>query len=155
MIAAAIGRGERTVFRILEGYERAEQLSALTIEAMLDQNIDPAARKHVEIVEQLHDLPEPETREEAAAVVTKTVANHVAKKKSLAAAKRQISSQEFASYVAMLFQNRCRSASVEEKTIELKCVFKHVAGVLGVSIDQLGHFGEDPLVPRVGKEVAA
>ncbi|MDR5727629.1 MAG: hypothetical protein RB191_09405 [Terriglobia bacterium] len=57
VIAAAIDCDEKTVFRIIEDYEPASQLSPITLEAVLEQNIDPAAAKHARVVENLLRIP--------------------------------------------------------------------------------------------------
>lgn len=152
VIADAIDCDEKTVFRIIEDFERAEGLPAITIQAMLDQKIDPAARKYANVVEQLRNLPVPETREQAAKVVTSTLESHRARKKSQESPEQQIPLQEFAARIARLFKKRYRAASAPEKQNDLGSVFEMVARELGVSIEII----EKPSHPvEARKEVAA
>lgn len=80
VIADAMDCDEKTIFRIIEDFARADGLSAITIQAMLNQRADPAARRHPSVVEQLRNLPPPAIPEEAAAVVTSTLESHRARK---------------------------------------------------------------------------
>ncbi len=81
LIAAAMNRGERTVYRIIEEFERASQLPPITLEAMIEWKIDPAAGKNAEMIENLLHLPEPGTREEANAAVSVAIREDVARKR--------------------------------------------------------------------------
>ncbi|HUZ95500.1 MAG TPA: hypothetical protein VMU57_11355 [Edaphobacter sp.] len=61
---------ERTVFRIIEDYERATQLPPIILEAMLEKQIEPAAAKNIDVVETLLQMPKPATREDAHTAVS-------------------------------------------------------------------------------------
>jgi hypothetical protein len=63
VIAGAIGRDLRTVSRIVDDYERAVQLPTIVLDAMRGRHLDPAAAKNIPILENLVQMPNPETRE--------------------------------------------------------------------------------------------
>lgn len=73
LIADAIGRDVKTVFRMVADYERVSGLDPLFEQALLDQQVDPAAPKNAEMVAQILAKPEPKTPEAAAEIVTAVV----------------------------------------------------------------------------------
>lgn len=158
IIAAALDRDERTVFRILDDYERAAQLPAIVLEAMQVQNIDPAARKHAALVENLLQMREPETREEARAVVAGAVKEQVKRKKQ----KRKAISEsittdveEFANKVVGQFQERYRSAPLQDRDEEVQYILELVVNTLQAPIVELRQFSQPALVPKPGKRLVA
>ena len=66
-------------FQLESEYEGASQLRPKTLEAMIEQEVDPAARRNAGIVENPLQMPGPKTPEEAKAVVSATVENDVAR----------------------------------------------------------------------------
>lgn len=75
----------------------------------MQQNIDPAAGKHAELVENLLQMPAPETREEASATVAGAVKAHVVQKKRKELPKpKEMDLEAFAKKVVKQFQDRYR-----------------------------------------------
>jgi len=153
VIAAAIDRDEKTVFRIIEDYERAAQLPAITLEAMREQNIDPAAAKHAGVVENLLRLPEPKTSEKASAVVREAFKTHVLQKTKKAAPKPDL--EAFAERVVKLFEDRYRSAAPEQRDAELQYILELLVNSMRAPIRKLRQFGRPTLVPKPPKQGAA
>jgi hypothetical protein len=156
VVAAAMGRSDRTVFRILEDYERAAQLPPIMLEAMLDQKIDPAAGKNVAVVENLLQMPEPDTAEEAASVVAEAVRKQVAqrrKKASPCQAKPGV--EAFAKHVVKQFQDRYRSVDRSERHAEVQYVLELVVNTLRIEVRELRHFARPALVPKPVRNKAA
>jgi hypothetical protein len=153
VIAAAIDRDEKTVFRIIEDYERADRLPAIILEAMLNQNIDPAAAKHARVVENLLLAPEPKTGEEASAVVAKTFKTHLLQKKKEASAKPGL--EAFAQRIVKQFEDRYRSAAPEQRDAEVQYILELLVNTLRAPIRELRQFGRPTLVPKPPKQGAA
>ena len=156
VIAASIGRSERTLFRMIEDFERASQLPAITIEAMQDQNIDPAAGKHMEKVEELLKMPEPQTREEAATAVTAVVKRQAAqKRKRVASVRSKADPEVFADGIVKQFEDRYGSLSAEERDAVLRYVLERVVNKLRSQIRELRQYSRPALVPKpVTREAA-
>ena len=151
MIAAALDRDERTVFRILDDYERVAQLPAIVLEAIRVQNIDPAARKHAALVENLLQMREPETREEARAVVAGAVQEQVKRKQQKRKAiSKSITTdiEEFANKVVRQFQERYRSAPLQDRDEEIQYILELVVNTLQAPIVELRQFSQPALVPK-------
>ncbi len=153
LIAAAIDRDEKTVFRIIEDYERASQLPAITLEAMLDQKIDPAAARNARVVENLLRIPEPKTSEDASAVVTGAFKSHVQQKTQKAPAKTGL--EAFAERIVKQFEDRYRSSAPQQRDAEVKYVLELLVNTLRAQIGELRQFGRPTLVPKPPKQGAA
>ena len=153
LIAAAIDRDERTVFRIIEDYERASQLSPIILEAMLEQQIEPAAAKHARVVENLLRIAEPKTSEQASAAVTKAFKTHVVQKTKRASAKPEL--EAFAERVVKQFEDRYRSATPRQRDAEVQYILELLVNTLRAPIRELRQFGRPTLVPKPPKQGAA
>jgi hypothetical protein len=153
VIAAAIDRDEKTVFRIIEAYEKAAQLPAMTIKVMLDQDIDPAAAKHARVVEKLLRIPEPKTSEEAAADVTEAFRTLVLEKAKQASAKPDL--EAFAERIVKQFEDRYRSAAPQQRDAEVQYILELLVNTLRAPIRELRQFGRPTLVPKPPKQGAA
>jgi hypothetical protein len=79
-IADALNLDQRTIYRMIESYERAANLPLIIIDEMQKEHIDPAANKNRQIIDNLRRMPEPKTHEEADAAVRVVFGNHVAAK---------------------------------------------------------------------------
>lgn len=150
VIGAFIQRDEKTVYRMIADYERASQLPAITIDALLDQNVDPAAGKNVLIVEELLQQPEPETQEQAAKNVARAVTKQsIAKKKKKAPAKSATTDfREFAEWMVKKLEDRYRSAPLEQKEAEVRYLFELANSTLRLEIRELRQFSRPALVPK-------
>jgi hypothetical protein len=158
IVAAAIDCDERTLFRILDDYERAAQLPAIVLEAMQDQNIDPAAHKHAALIEELVQIPEPRTGEEARVVVAGAIKELVERKKQKRKAiSKSITTdvEEFANKVVRQFQDRYPSAPTEDRDEEVQYVLELVVNTLRAPIVELRQFSQPALVPKPGKRLVA
>lgn len=155
VIANAIGRDERTVMRIVDDYERANQLPPIVLEAMLEQNIDPPQKRNSALVENLLQMPTPETSGDARAAVGAAVRAEKAAKK----VRRQPSSKEdaeaFARRIAKAFELRYRKMPGEERDAELRFVFEYVVSTLQAKMPELRQFGPTVLVPKLAGHGAA
>jgi hypothetical protein len=152
IIAAAFGCDERTVYRYIEDYERASQLPAITLEAMADQKIDPAAARNAGIVENLLQMPHPTTRAEASRPVATAHQKHLAGK--MQHAKRtpsklaEVSVEEFAAKIVRQFVNRYRSLAPQLRDSELQFVLELVINTLRSDIRELNMFDQQALVSK-------
>lgn len=79
VIADAVGVCQRTIFRMVQDYERAQGLAPAYATALAEQGIDPAARKNESIVRQLMQTPAPLTSGETRAQVKAAVEEHRAR----------------------------------------------------------------------------
>lgn len=149
IIATSIDRDERTIFRIIDDFEWASHLPAITIDALQDQNIDPAAGKNALIVEDLLQQSEPETQEQAAKTVARAVMKHsIAKKKKAAAKSTPTDFREFAEWMVKKLEDRYRSVPLEEKEAEIRYLFELANSTLRLEIRELRQFSRTALVPR-------
>lgn len=156
VIAEAIGCDERTIDRIIEDYERASQLSSITLGAMVEQKIDPAAAKNAPVVEKLVQMPRPATREQAAEAVRIAVQEHVAQKKAAkksGAKSTEHGLEEFTARVVKLFEHRYKSVMPQQRDVELRYVLERVVNTLRADIRELRQYGRPALVPKpeIGK----
>jgi hypothetical protein len=158
VIADAIERDERTVFRIIEDFERASQLAPIVLEAMQEQKIDPAAKKNAGVVENLLQMPKPETREDADTAVSVAVRAHVAekkKRKKAATKPAKMGFEEFAVGIVRQFEDRYRSRTPQETDAEIQFVLELVVCTLRANIRELGQYDQPALVPKPAIKNAA
>ena len=144
---------ERTVFRIIEDYERATQLPPIILEAMLEQQIESAAAKNIDVVETLLKMPEPKTSEKASTVVREAFKTHVLKKTKKVSPKPDL--EAFAERIVKQFENRYRSTTPPERDAEVQYVLELVVNTLRAPIRELRQFGRPALVPKPAKRGAA
>ena len=106
VIAAAISRDERTVYRIVADQERAAKLPELVLEAMDEEGIDPAVAKHADMVEHLLRMPAPANPQEAAASVSSVAVRHSSEKSELRLSRRkkQIATEDLAVFTKRIVQ---------------------------------------------------
>lgn len=155
-IGAAIGRDERTIYRIVDDFERAVRLPDSTIQAMLDQKIDPAERRNARGVEHLIQMPEPATREEAAAAV----ASAFEKRPALRGGGARVGSvnralDAFADQIVKQFEQRYRSVAPERRNMEVRYVLERIVNTLRSPISDLRQFSRPALVPKPVEREAA
>jgi hypothetical protein len=159
VIAGALRCDERTVYRIIEDYERASQLPAVTLEAMAEQKIDPAAAKNAEIVGNLLQMPVPATREEATTIVAACHGEQVERKrqarKQSTATTSKVDLDGFARHIAKQFEDRFRSAAPETRDAEVQFVIEFVVSTIHAGISEVRHFDRPNLVPKPMMNVAA
>lgn len=153
LIAAAMDRDVKTVFRMIEAYETASQLPAITLDAMREQNIDPAAAKHAGVVANLLRLPEPKTSEKASAVVREAFKKQVLQKAKRASVKADL--EAFAERVVKQFEERYRSATPQQRDAEVQYILELLVNRLRAPIRELRQFGRPTLVPKPSKQGAA
>lgn len=157
-IAAAMGRDERTVYRIVHDFEQAEKLPPLLIDAMLEQKIDPAAAKHAPLVENLLQMPVPQSHHQAEVAVTRAVRDvarmrQTKEKKTKSAANEGL--EEFATRIAVQFESRYRSASPRKRNLEMQYVFELAAATVHANIRELGRYDLPSAVPKPPKHLVA
>lgn len=153
LIAEAIGSSERTVFRMLESYEDASHLPDITVEAMLEQQIDPAATKNAVIVKKLVGTREPESREHANAVVAaaaKRVAD-IKKHDGKRPGKTKLSLTDFTRDITRQFRQHFNSVPKERRDLEVR----HVLGSVATAFDVQIRFNCADAVETVAMEIAA
>ena len=157
LIASAILKNKRTVFRMIGDYEWASELPASIIDAMFDQDVDPAAHKNAPIVEELRQLPEPETPKQAVETVARIVTEHsIAKKKKKAPARSVTSDiEEFGGWLVKRFVDRFRNVVPEQKVSDVRFLFEFVNSTLRTEIRELRQFSRPALVPKPGHRRAA
>ena len=153
LIAAAMDREERTVFRIIEDYERASPLPPIILEAMLEQQIEPAAAKNISVVETLLKMPEPKTSEKASAVVREAFKTQALQKTKKTSAKPGL--EAFAERIVKQFEDRYRSATPEQRDAEVQYILELLVNTLRAPIRELRQFGRPTLVPKPPKQGAA
>jgi hypothetical protein len=157
IIGEVLNRDERTVFRIIDDYERASKLPQIVIEAMEAQKLDPAAPKNAGIVGKLAQMPEPSTRKKADSVVARMHTEHTIGKKVARAAKNRDkeSLEEFAKRILCHFQNRFGSMPQEKRDADLRYVLELVVNSLRAEIRELRLYGRPTQVPKpVKREIA-
>ena len=149
--AGAIGHDLRTVSRIVDDYERAVQLPTIVLDAMRGRHLDPAAAKNIPILENLVQMPNPETREAAAEAVADAVQKHEAQKKEkrkAAAKPSEMGLEVFAETVVKLFKERFQSATPSEKSTVVQFVLELVVNTLQVPLQELHQYDPPTLVPK-------
>jgi hypothetical protein len=157
IIAETINRDERTIYRIIEDFERASQLSAIVLDAMEAQKIDPAAPKNAPMVQKLVTMPTPETTKQAEAVVAVVHSEHVLRRKEAKARKKphEESVHEFAARVLRQFENRFASIPSLQRDSEIRFVLELIVNTLRSEIRELRQYSRPSLVPKPrGREVA-
>ena len=149
-IAEAINRDPRTVFRIVEDFERASKLPPIVLAAMEAQKIDPAAPKNAEMVEKLAQMPQPVTHKKAELVVARVRAEHSIRKKAIRAANKPKKErlEHFAERVLRHFEERFG------RDAELRFVLELIVNTLRVDIRELRQYGRPTLMPRPKREIA-
>jgi hypothetical protein len=159
VIADPMGREVRTVFRIVEDYERAMGLPPMVFEAMVEQKLDPAEGKNAPVVEKLLQMPKPETRSEAVAAVTAAVREHVAQKKEKRKASAKVTRREgeehFAKRIVKEFEDRYRSVSPQQRDSEVRSVLERVASALQADIHELRPHSLPGPLPKTATAEAA
>ena len=153
LIGAAMDRDVKTVFRMIEAYETASQLPAITLEAMREQNIDPAAAKNIAVVETLLKMPEPKTSEKASAVVRQAFKTQVLQKAKRASVKADL--EAFSEKIVRQFEDRYRSAAPQQRDAEVQYILELLVNTLRAPSRELRQFGRPTLVPKPKKQGAA
>lgn len=153
LIATAMDREERTVYRIIEDFERASQLPPIVLEAMLEQQIEPAAAKNISVVETLLNMPEPKTSEKASAVVREAFKKQVLQKAKTASVKPTL--EAFAERIVKQFEDRYRSTPPEQRDAEVQYILELLVNTMRAPIRELRQFGRPTLVPKPPKQGAA
>ena len=153
LIGAAMDRDVKTVFRMIEAYETASQLPAITLEAMREQNIDPAAAKNIAVVETLLKMPEPKTSEKASAVVRQAFKTQVLQKAKRASVKADL--EAFSEKIVRQFEDRYRSAAPQQRDAEVQYILELLVNTLQAPIRELRQFARPTLVPKPKKQGAA
>lgn len=97
LIGGAIRRDERTIFRIVEDFERAVQVAPILIEAMERQQIDPAALKNADLIADLKQARAPATPGKAEKIVRMAVNAHNERKRAAREARKREKPQGFRS----------------------------------------------------------
>ena len=154
VIACALDRSQRTVFRLLKEYEYASQLPKMMLEAMLKQRIDPAAWKNSGMVAKLLAMPDPNSRKEAEAAVVLAYESSVAEKR-MSTSKERPNYEDFAARIVTQFKNRYLSSAQAERDTEIISVFELVIATFRAEINELKQYGRPDLVPKPGTRVAA
>lgn len=134
VIGEAIGRDERTIYRIVGDYERTENIPPILVEELEKQGIDPSARKNASLVNELEQTPAPASSKEAARVVDKAVAKQKAHRKASRDATAKKSPEEFSRQIIALFKKRYAGMPPEEAQAEMRKVFLKVVEGLGLEI---------------------
>jgi hypothetical protein len=160
VIAGALQCDERTVYRIIEDYERASRLPEITLEVMVQQKIDPAAAKNAAVVEKLLEMPKPTTRKEAGDAVIAVVKEHHARKRLLrtkqtASKSAAMDVEAFAERIVRQFEDRYRSMAPEQRDAEVRYVLEKVANTLRANVSELRQFSRPALVPKPVQRKAA
>lgn len=156
VIGAALDRDEKTIFRIIADYERAARLPEITIDALLHQNIDPAARKNAPIVEELFQLPQPKTAKQALKVVARVAREQsIAKKRKAPAKSATMDFEEFAAKIVKQLEDRYRAVTLQEKENEVRYLFELANSTLRLQIRELRQFSRPALVPKPRQRTAA
>lgn len=132
VIAAALDRDERTVYRLIEDFERAAQVAPILLEAMEDQHIDPAAPKNADMIEDLVQSTPPASHEEAAEIVSSAIKAHDQRKATRQA--RRKAEPDFVHRVVSLFRARFARVPEEQAKEEMEKVLSRVAKELGVEL---------------------
>ncbi len=157
-IADAIGCDVRTIYRIIEGYERAQGLSPFVLEVLEQHGLDPAAAKNTEIVEGLLKAPQPESTTEAKKLVDEQHQKHATRKKENKAAAKQPPMQsfkQFANRIVNQFQARYQAAPREVRTSEVRLVLEMILDRLGITLEDFNQHGRLPSVSKLEMKEAA
>ncbi len=159
IIAENIGVGERTVYRLMEGYESASRLPQTMLEVLEEQKIDPAAGKNSDLVDNLLEMPAPKTREEAASAVKAASQSHLEKKRAAKKAIAKLSQRDgldqFAHRILKQFGERYRSVKAERRDEEVRYILELVVNTLRSDIRELRQYGRPALVPKPTMKEAA
>lgn len=156
VIGAYLQRDEKTIYRMIEDCERADRLPAITIEAMLDENIDPAKHEHADAVEELLEMPEPRTAEEAAATVATAMKQRSERKRNKTSSRKaKAGLEEFTDWIMKQFEERYRSVPRDQRDRELQYVLELIVNTLHAPIRELREFSGPALVPKPAKQEAA
>lgn len=159
VIAGALECDERTIYRIIEDYERASQLPSATLAAMAEQRIDPAAAKNAGVVENLLRMPEPETREEAVTIVAAAHQQHILRKKQqarkVATKPAEMSLEEFAAGIVKQFEDRYQSFSQNQRDVEVQYILELVVSTTGAHIRKLVQYDRPARVSKPALKDAA
>jgi hypothetical protein len=159
VIANAIGRDPRTIFRIIEDHERATQLDPVVLEVMEERGIDAAAPKNAAMVANLLEMPAPKTREEAASAVKAASQSHLEKKRAAKKAIAKLSQRDgldqFAHRILKQFGERYRSVKAERRDEEVRYILELVVNTLRSDIRELRQYGRPALVPKPTMKEAA
>lgn len=156
-IGQAINRDKRTIYRIIDDYQRAEKLPPIMIEAMEAQKLDPAAPKNAGMVKELAQIPAPVTRKKAEEVVAQVRSEHAVQKKAVRAAKKAgtETTKEFAERVLRYFKERFGTMPPQKRDSELQYVLELIVNTLRSDIRELKQFGRPALVPKPRKRKIA
>jgi hypothetical protein len=158
VISDALNVDERTIYRIVENYERVSNLPHIIIDEMQKQHIDPAASKNIQIVDDLQRMPEPKTHKEAEAAVKIAFSNHVAAKQAerhTATPPTQQNLEEFATHIVKEFGDRYRPATTLKRDAEIRYVFELVVSILNVDIREIQRYSQPSSVPKPDTESGA
>lgn len=159
IIADVLQCDERTVYRLIEDYERASRLPEITLEAMAGQKIDPAAAKNAPVVENLLRMPEPKTHEEATKAVVAVHQKHVAERKQQdkesATNPATTEIEVFAKRILKQFEDRYRSMAPAQRDAEARYVLELVANTLRLDIRELRQYSRPAQVPKPTVKEAA
>jgi len=150
-IGDAIDRDERTVYRIIDDYERASRVAPILLEAMVDEKIDPAAPKNAKLVEKLIQMPAPSSRKEATAVVKRAHKGIEARKKEERAVKQPVaqSLDNFTAEIVRKFERRYKNVARDKKLeSEVRYVLEQIVNDLDVNIRDLRRFKRLDQIPR-------
>jgi hypothetical protein len=109
IIGQAIHRDERTVRRVLEGYERASQIPAEAINELEVLGLDPAAKRNEPIIENLLKMPRKTVESEPKLAVEDAVNTAAAMKVNKKAAKKLVQTVDASG------ENRCTPLTREER----------------------------------------
>lgn len=141
LIGAAIRRDERTIFRIVEDFERADQVAPILLHAMGEQQIDPSAPKNDDIIEDLKQAPPTASPRQAAKIVTKAVKAHAERKKAARESRKNEKLEDFVERIARFFLARYAGLPQEQSKAEMERILRLLAGRLGI------RFGPRSLLP--------
>lgn len=141
VIAGAIGRSPRTIYRLVEEYEYASQLPQITRDAMQEQQIEPCARKNAGLVTALLKEPQPSTREDADAAVKIAYQNNLAQKqqRKMTVETEEVSIDKLAARISKILIGRYKLADPSKRDDELQNLFELVASKLQADITPAGH----------------
>jgi hypothetical protein len=157
IIAEGIDRDERTIYRIVDDYERASHLPAIVLEAMEAQRLDPAAPKNAPMVQKLMAMPKPQTPKQAEVVVAVVHSEHGLRRKEAKAAKKPYEENvdEFAARILRHFKDRFGTMAAQQRDNELLFALELIVNSLRSDIRELRQYSRPALVPKpVGREVA-
>ena len=141
VIADEVGASPRTLFRVIADYERAQGLSPAFAAELIEEQIDPAARKNAGMVNQLVRMPAPATIEEARAVVTTVIQKNRTRKAATGASAHKSHRREpldrFTSSIVGQFTDRFGGVPSQEKTEQVLRVLRSVLAALNIPVEML------------------